>query len=238
MSFLSSNFYSDFFFKKEEPPPPPPSKPPNLFGGLSVKTPPVLIQNNDSFVPKPLEKEKTLEIPVKQSNQKDPFEDISPAPYPKFEKNPSVDKKNDVNSIEFLLDLTLPTDGPGSKSIFKQPAEKKTETKPPKEPKKNKETDKWNDPKPRKLSENHNQTNPESVETGYLIKETEPKNIEKDSFIEKKTEEAKQNLQKENKFKQKIDEKKKKEQETKSKQEIAKMQEKLEEQKKFLILWL
>ena len=113
MSFLTSNFYTDFFFRKEEPAPEP-AKPPNIFGGLAVKSAPYVIKSPEKIVSAPktqsLYTEKIPEINKFQS--KDPFEELQQRTVTEKEKiiKPVVEKKNDVNSIEFLLDLTMPQD--------------------------------------------------------------------------------------------------------------------------------
>ncbi|OMJ66754.1 hypothetical protein SteCoe_36298 [Stentor coeruleus] len=123
------SFLVNFFFRKEEPqaspqPPPEPVKPPNIFGGLSVKNPPAPIKSQESST-QPIKNQfkyhETRAPIAPRYTGKDPFEDIEIPERPERseifqlgsnsandkKQTSNFDKKNDMNSIEFLLDLTM-----------------------------------------------------------------------------------------------------------------------------------
>lgn len=172
---------------------------------------------------------KNLEIQPKTSEvtknvNKDPFSDI---PVSKNDPISSINKKNDINSIEFLLDLTIPSDSfptpPAmpSKSINDQDFER---------------LPKSNSPEPSKdpqitttISENPQKT----LSLAPEIQEKDQSKIKpKQSPLNNSEPISKPIIHQENKFKKKIDDQKRKEQEEKEKIEIEKMQKALEEQKK------
>lgn len=223
MSFLASNIYLDFFFKKEEPPKDPP-KPPNIFGGLSVKSTPIAPKNSETFVLNPKAISRPAEQVFDRKNEQDPFREIVQT---SEEKNfaPMVVRKNDVNSIEFLLDLTMPEEKSGLVLSSHERTRKQSdqlERKGSEEIRKGESTQlSYQNPpgleKEKKIVK-------EFTLIGQSTIEKNPKNEEREVHS--------QPVVKENKFKQKIDEQKRKEQEAKEKIEIEKMQKEIEEKRR------
>ena len=262
MSFLASNTYLDFFFRKEEPAPAEQPKPQSIFGGLSVKNPPAPMKKQEKAISTtPQLKVSSTEVNLKRNDDKswkDTFKELLPSPEEINENRFTsiVKKKNDVNSIEFLLDLTLP-DGQSSPD-FSMKAQN-SDDKP-----KNKLF--VNDDLLDQIhSEVHESAHSANNKNQTLEKDPVKlsKNAKKDKAKERSV--AKERISerpladlhthealrmgthldsssklksepliqaKENKFKQQIEEKKRKDQEIKEKLEIEKMQKQLEEEKR------